>query len=168
MSGQATITTIPTQDRSAGARSTATEITTAARGTPQQARWPTPPEPITNRAAQATMPLGRRAGALHGWLTYARAELDHTTHVLGGQAPDPAELHTAIDGVLNVTTTLAELVETLIRQTPASLTGHTEARLPEELQADLRALHGCLTTGSLLVTASRDELAELGDRDGQP
>jgi hypothetical protein len=61
---------------------------------------------------------------------------------------------------MQVTTALADLVATVMRQAPAALNS-THERVLHELLADLRATHGCLTTGPLLLAPARDDLQHL-------
>lgn len=104
---------------------------------------------------------------LGGWLESARAQLDQVSDVLGREAPEPATVETAVGGVISVTTGLADLVATLLRQAPAGLAGQADARLVAELAADLQALHGCMVTGPLLLAPARDDLEALLGSAGQ-
>jgi hypothetical protein len=51
----------------------------------------------------------------------------------------------------------------VIRQAPATLHQHDrhDGHLLRELLADLQAMHGCLTTGPLLLAPARDDLHAL-------
>ncbi|WP_020496935.1 hypothetical protein [Sciscionella marina] len=93
-------------------------------------------------------------------LEYARDHLTAAGRCLTTQAPGLAELHASVDGAMQVTTALADLVATLIHQAPAAL-GHRSDLVLNEFLADLRAMHGCLSTGPLLLAPARDDLHHL-------
>jgi hypothetical protein len=87
--------------------------------------------------------------------------------VLTTREPDPAVLHAAVDGAIRLANALADLVTIVMRQAPAGLDpsagpgdGANIAPVLDALLADLRARHGCLTTGPLLAPA-RDDLHRL-------
>jgi hypothetical protein len=93
-------------------------------------------------------------------LDQARDHLAAAERSLTARAPGLAELHAAVDGAMLVTTALADLVATVMRQAPATL-DHGSGPLLNELLADLRTMHGCLTTGPLLLAPARDDLHQL-------
>lgn len=88
-------------------------------------------------------------------LADARRILDQVEHRLAGAVPTPTELRTAVEGVHQVTTALATLAQTLMDQFPKALADQTIAK---EVVADLRAMHGCLTTSTLLLAPALDDL----------
>ena len=93
-------------------------------------------------------------------LDQASEYLAAAERLLTERAPGPAELHTAVDGAMRVSTALADLVATMIRQAPATL-DRSGGPVLKELLADLRAVHGCLTTGPLLLAPAREDLHHL-------
>lgn len=103
---------------------------------------------------------GNGIAPVNGQLEQARHHLTAATQRLTSRTPALGELSAAVDGAMQVTHTLAELVSTVLRQAPAILEG-THQRVLDELQADLRAMHGCLTTGPLLLAPARDDLHQL-------
>ncbi|HVW40212.1 MAG TPA: hypothetical protein VHC18_02575 [Amycolatopsis sp.] len=101
-------------------------------------------------------------------LDQARDHLAAAARVLTVDTPGPAELHAAVDGAMRMSTALGEFVATVMRQAPATL-DHTNSTVLNELLADLRAMHGCLTTGERLLAPARDDLHELvASQDGGP
>jgi hypothetical protein len=67
------------------------------------------------------------AGSVHG-PGVVRERLDHAheylaaaERVLTARVPDPAALHTTVDGAIRLANALADMVTTVIRQAPASL-----------------------------------------------
>jgi hypothetical protein len=94
-------------------------------------------------------------------LGQAHDDLTAAERSLTARAPSLAELHAAVDGTIRVSTVLADLVATVMRQAPAVL-DHTHQAVLNEVLADLRAVHGCLTTGPLLLAPARDALRLLG------
>lgn len=113
-----------------------------------------------------TTDTGRAPGhgpvTVHERLDQASDNLAAAQGVLTTQAPEPAELYGAVDGAIRLANSLAELVTTVMRQAPATL-DHDPSAGPiiSELLADLRAMHGCLTTGALLLAPARDDLHRL-------
>ena len=87
---------------------------------------------------------------------------------LGTRPPTLAQLYAGVDGAIEVATALAELVSTVIRQAPAALDTNPEPQVLRELLADLRAMHGCLTTGTLLLAPARDDLRQSLTADPDP
>jgi hypothetical protein len=103
-------------------------------------------------------------GATPSWgLDLARRHLDEAARALATAVPPPGELHAIVDGAMQVSTALAEVVDTLIRQAPAALDGHGhgDGHLLRELEYDLRGMHGCLVTAPLLLAPARDDLDTL-------
>ena len=90
-------------------------------------------------------------------LEQARHHVTAAERFVTARAPRLAELHAAVDGAIHVNTALAELIATVMRQAPATL-DHTHQAVLHEVLADLRAMHGCLTTGPLLLAPARDAL----------
>jgi hypothetical protein len=86
--------------------------------------------------------------------------LERVERRLGSGTPGMGELHAAVEGTMELTTTLAELVATMIRQVPATF-GGADDPVAKDLVADLRAAHGCLTTGALLLAPAREDLQRL-------
>ncbi|KMS91491.1 hypothetical protein [Prauserella rugosa] len=97
---------------------------------------------------------------LHEHLNQAHAELVSADQQLATTSPRVAELDVAVRGAVATSTALADLVTTLIRQAPRTL-GHTHPQTLDELLADLRAMHGCLITGTLLLAPACDDLHQL-------
>jgi hypothetical protein len=95
-----------------------------------------------------------------GQLKHSRDQVTEAEHILTERPPKLAELHAAVDGAMQVTTALADLVATVIRQAPAAL-NPTHAQVLQELLADLHATHGRLTTAPLLLAPARDDLHHL-------
>lgn len=114
-------------------------------------------------------------GAVRAQLDHAREHLAAADRVLTARVPDPVALHAAVDGAIRLANALAGLVTTVMRQAPAGLdhraghsaspdaagTGAHTGSILDELLADLRAMHGCLTTGPLLLAPARDDLYRL-------
>lgn len=99
-----------------------------------------------------------------------RAELDHAQQCvelarqgLAAQPTAAVTLHAAVDGVHRVAGALAGLVGALMDQLPAGIDGDSEhARAAaREVVADLHALHGCLTAGTLLLEPALEDLRGL-------
>lgn len=97
---------------------------------------------------------------VHERLEQAHDHLAAAERCLATRTPGPVELHAAVDGVMRISTALADLVATVMRQAPATL-DHRSDPVLTELVADLRAMHGCLTTGPLLLAPARDDLHQL-------
>jgi hypothetical protein len=105
---------------------------------------------------------GNGTAPQHG-LAQARGHLDAATRALATAAPGPHELHAIVDGAMRTCTALADFVATLLTQVPAALDGYggPDRHLLRELEYDLRAMHGCLTTAPLLLAPARDDLHTL-------
>jgi hypothetical protein len=91
-------------------------------------------------------------------LDRARQRLAEAHTVLATRPPTPRDLYAVVDGTIHVTTELAELVATVMRQAPAALADDHQGLLGEVL-ADLHATHGCLTTAPLTLAPARDDLS---------
>lgn len=91
-------------------------------------------------------------------LDLARDHVAGAGRELTARPPDLAELYAAVDGVVQVSNAVAELVSTVVRAAPAVLADPVTLK---ELLADLRAAHGSLTTAPLLLAPARDDLADL-------
>lgn len=107
-------------------------------------------------------------GAVRERLDQALEQLAAAERVLTARVPDPAALYAAVDGAIRLADALAYLVTTVIRQAPAGLdpgtdpdSGANTCPVLDELLADLRAMHGCLMTGPLLLAPARDDLHRL-------
>ncbi|MFD4254844.1 hypothetical protein [Amycolatopsis thermoflava] len=96
-----------------------------------------------------------------GTLTDARRRLADTANALRTGSPGAAEVSAVIIGTHELTTTLANLVQTLMDHTE-TLADHHGPQVGNEIHADLRALHGCLTTGALLLAPALDDLTANG------
>ncbi|GAB3377847.1 MULTISPECIES: hypothetical protein [Amycolatopsis] len=106
---------------------------------------------------------GSRIG---GALADARRRLADAATALRTGSPGAAEVSAVITGTHEIATTLADLVQTLMDHT-ATLAKQHGPQVSNEIHADLRALHGCLTTGALLLAPALDDLAGTGtNRDG--
>ncbi|KAA9157746.1 hypothetical protein FPZ12_024195 [Amycolatopsis acidicola] len=97
---------------------------------------------------------------VHERLEQAHDHLAAAEKCLATRTPGPVELHAAVDAAMRIGTALADLVATVMHQAPAALDHRSDAVLTE-LVADLRAMHGCLTTGPLLLAPARDDLRQL-------
>jgi hypothetical protein len=117
----------------------------------------------TVTAANTTTDRMRGPGAVRECLDQAHEHVAAAQRDLPARVPDPAELHAAIDGALRISTALADLVAAVMRQAPASL-DHSSGPMLHELLADLHAIHGCLTTGAVLLAPGRDDLRHLVTR----
>jgi ABC-type transporter Mla subunit MlaD len=104
--------------------------------------------------------LGDDPGALRGALTEAEGLLAGAVSSLRSAQPDAAELSAAVNGTHQVVTTLADLVNTVIDHVPTLAETHGP-EVGREVAADLRALHGCLTSGALLLSPALDDLGEI-------
>jgi hypothetical protein len=102
---------------------------------------------------------GAREDALNGALDGAQSLLADALTTLHTRAPDAEELSAAVSGTHRVITTLADVVEAVLEHAPTIAEGHG-ADVGKELAADLRALHGRLTSGALLLAPALDDLAE--------
>lgn len=63
-----------------------------------------------------------------------------------------------MEGIHDLTGALATLVATVMEQVPQGLNDDAVAK---EVVADLRAMHGCLTTSTLLLAPALDDLRGL-------
>ncbi|WP_199434480.1 hypothetical protein [Qaidamihabitans albus] len=91
------------------------------------------------------------AGAEH---LVERAEQEITSGLTG-----TAALHAAVAGVHHVASALADLVGTLIERVPSAVpAADGQADATREVVADLRAAHGCLTTGLRLLDPALEDL----------
>lgn len=113
-------------------------------------------------------PAIRSAVELSTRMTNACRQLEHAIAELNdNDAPTPEDMHAAVDGAINATVALAELVNAIRAKAPAALRSEPDPFLVRELQADLHAMHGCLTTAPLLLAPSREDLANLlSEHDG--
>ncbi|MFI5615673.1 hypothetical protein [Amycolatopsis sp. NPDC051903] len=80
---------------------------------------------------------------------------------LFARAPGPDELHATVDGAIRISTALADLVATVMRQASTTLDHNSSGSILGDLRADVRAMHGCLTTGPLQPAPARDDLGHL-------
>jgi hypothetical protein len=101
----------------------------------------------------ATSAPGTPANALGD----ARRLLAGAVTALHTDTPDVSSLAAVITGTHEVTTTLADLVAAVMDHTPTLADRHGPESTTEVL-ADLRALHGCLTTGALVLAPALDDL----------
>jgi hypothetical protein len=120
----------------------------------------------------STTATNTATGTVRERLDQAHGHLAAAERVLTARVPDPAALHAAVDGAIRLANALADLVTTVMRQAPAGLdhgtypntdpsSGADTGPILAELLADLRAMHGCLTTGPLLLAPARDDLYRL-------
>lgn len=111
------------------------------------------------------MSVGEHESLISRRLAGARVQLGQATDGVADAAPAPGELYSIVDGTMQTICALAEVLAALRRQAPQALTGHHE-QLARELEYDLRAAHGCLTTAPRLLAPARDDLAALADACG--
>lgn len=97
--------------------------------------------------------VGMRLAQARDHVASAARTLDLDTSAIG-------ELHAGVDGAMQVCTALADLITTLAGKAPLLL-AQTHQKTLDELQADLRAMHGCLTTGRRLLDPARADLHHL-------
>jgi hypothetical protein len=97
------------------------------------------------------------SGWVNGALTEARRLLADTETALRVGTPDADDVSAVVTGTHDLTTTLAGLVQALMDHMPTLATTHGQD-VSSEILADLRALHGCLTTGALLLAPALDDL----------
>jgi hypothetical protein len=97
------------------------------------------------------------AAKVNGALTKARRLLADTGAALRAGTPDADAISAAVTGAHDVTVTLAGFLQVVMDHAPAlgNTHGHDVSR---EVLADLRAVHGCLTTGALLLAPALDDL----------
>lgn len=96
-------------------------------------------------------------------LESARRSLDRAHEALADQSLSPASAHTTVTAVHQLTNAMAGVVNLLQEQLPAAVVAseaQTE-RAANELRADLRSLHGCLTTGMRLLEPALTDLRGL-------
>lgn len=105
--------------------------------------------------------LGARRGSVQQAMATAQLALGRAERTLMAGRPAVAELYPAVAGVHELSMAMAALVQTLIRTTDVTLAGHADEQLRSDLVADLRAMHGCLTTAALLIAPSLDDLGPL-------
>lgn len=104
---------------------------------------------------------GTGADRVHERLAQASGQVAAAQRLLRAQTPPgPAQLHAMVHGTVGVTNALADLVAAAMRQVRAAL-DHSRDPILHELLADLRATHGCLTTGQLLLAPAIDDLYQL-------
>ncbi|HEU5472356.1 MAG TPA: hypothetical protein VFV67_17020 [Actinophytocola sp.] len=105
--------------------------------------------------------MRERAGeaALTDALDAAQSLLADALTTLHTGTPDADELSEAVCGTHRVITTLADVVEAVLEHAPTIAEGHGPD-VGKELAADLRALHGRLTSGALLLAPALDDLAQ--------
>lgn len=87
-------------------------------------------------------------------LTQAHRLLKQFQDTIAAGHPGPGDLHRAVEGAHQVTLALADLVATLSDAAPVVFATGDREQLAHELNADLRAMRGCLTTAAALVTPS--------------
>ena len=97
------------------------------------------------------------AAQVNGALTDVRRLLADTEAALRNGTPDAREVTAVVTGTHEVTTALAGLVQAVMDHTPALVDRHGP-EVSTEVLADLRALHGCLSTGALLLAPALDDL----------
>lgn len=113
----------------------------------------------TGSTTVAAREPGRGPGTVRERLDQAGDNLAAAERVLTARVPDPSEIYGAVDGAIRLANSLAELVTIVMRQAPASLHhGPSTGPVLDELLADLRAMHGCLTSGALLLAPAREDL----------
>ncbi|SDI34860.1 hypothetical protein SAMN05192558_107257 [Actinokineospora alba] len=89
-------------------------------------------------------------------LTDARRLLEQVEHSLEGAGTEG--LRAAVEGVHEVTRALAAVTAALMEQVPVGL---DDQGIAKEVVADLRAMHGCLTTSTLLLAPALEDLRGL-------
>ncbi|MCO1574589.1 hypothetical protein M8C13_02305 [Crossiella sp. SN42] len=97
------------------------------------------------------------AARVTGALAEARRQLTEAETALRAGTPDAGEVSAVVTGAHEVTSALASLVEAAMEHTPV-LAGTHGAEVSTEVLADLRAVHRCLTTGTLLLAPALDDL----------
>ena len=120
-------------------------------------------ESLTGEVSRVAMADQQRSDSAADGLVQARAEVEHVHRELADQVRDPRAMHTAVDGVHRLTSAVAGLVSALMEQLPtvaATGNGYHPGATGEVL-ADLRALHGCLNTGAVLLEPVLDDLRGL-------
>ncbi|GAA3892645.1 hypothetical protein GCM10022243_67010 [Saccharothrix violaceirubra] len=95
--------------------------------------------------------------ALADTLADARRLLADAATALHTATPDARDVAAVITETRAVTTTLAGVVAAVMDHTTILADRHAP-EIRTEILADLRALHGCLTTGALLLAPALDDL----------
>ncbi|MDV6013866.1 hypothetical protein [Haloechinothrix sp. LS1_15] len=98
-----------------------------------------------------------RTQRVRGELAEARQRIANAGDALRAHPPEVAELYATVDGVMEVSTALVDLIDAAREQAPATLNGE----VLDELDADLQAMRGCVSTGPLLLAPTRDDLYAL-------
>nr|WP_042186573.1 hypothetical protein [Kibdelosporangium sp. MJ126-NF4]CEL17373.1 hypothetical protein [Kibdelosporangium sp. MJ126-NF4]CTQ91400.1 hypothetical protein [Kibdelosporangium sp. MJ126-NF4] len=101
------------------------------------------------------------ATRVNGALTDARRLLADTEAALRDRTLDAGAVSAAVSGTHEVISALTGLVQALMDHTPALVDRHGPD-ISTEVLADLRALHGCLTTGALLLAPTLEDLHVTG------
>ncbi|WP_216208703.1 hypothetical protein [Amycolatopsis aidingensis] len=117
------------------------------------------------------MDTGHDGARLRVALDEARRLVDYTGREVTTSAPGPVAAHAVVEGVHHLASALAGLVNALIERVPAAVAGSgRDEHAANEVVADLRAMHGCLTTGVLLLEPTLDDLHGLVRQraDGEP
>lgn len=97
-----------------------------------------------------------------GPLERARQHVERLSETLEHTVDDARAAHATVAGVYDVVDALAGLVGVLMERVPAVVpVGEDSYEVSREAVADLRALHGCLTTGALLLEPALEDLGEL-------
>ncbi len=96
-------------------------------------------------------------GAPANTLDDARRLLADAVTALHTGTPDVGDVAAVIIGTHEVTIALGALVAAVMDHTTI-LTDRHGSGISTEVLADLRALHGCLTTGALLLAPALDDL----------
>ncbi|WP_239153907.1 hypothetical protein [Amycolatopsis sp. FDAARGOS 1241] len=78
------------------------------------------------------------ADTVQDQLDQAHRQLAAAERLLSARAPGPDELHAAVDGAVRISTVLADLVATVMRQAPAILDHNGGGSMLDDLLADLR------------------------------
>lgn len=84
----------------------------------------------------------------------------HRAHnTIADESLCPESAHAAVAGVHQLANTFAQLVGLLQQQLPSAVATSADTKIAaEELRADLRSLHGCVTTGMRLLEPALDDL----------
>lgn len=92
-------------------------------------------------------------------LAAAARTVERAAETIAGDGVDRDGLRVTVEGAHNITEALAELVATLLDRIPAGFIDQQTAA--DDLCADLRAVHGCLTSGARLLDPAVDDLRGL-------
>lgn len=107
------------------------------------------------------MDTDHRSDRVEHALAHAREQVERTHRALDGTL-DPRLAYAAVEGVHHLASAVAGLVGALMEQVPAMAAEYdTDPASARELVADLRAMHGCLTTGVLLLDPALEDLRGL-------